>query len=86
MFAALVVVLSYNNIITRLLILSMCYCNVIGMTTEYPLGTKFYKKKGMKAVTVHLSKEYHEKLLELAKKEERSLQKTARRILENGLK
>jgi predicted transcriptional regulator len=51
------------------------------------VGTEFYKKKGLeKAITIHLSKELHDKLRRLAKKEERSLQITARRILEEWLK
>jgi hypothetical protein len=54
---------------------------------KFPVGTEFYKKKGLdKAITVHLSKESHDKLKLLAKKEERSLQITARRILEAHLK
>ena len=57
------------------------------MTTgkEYPVGTTFYKKKGLMAIIIHLPKEAHVKLKALAKKEERSLQKTARRILEEKL-
>jgi predicted transcriptional regulator len=54
---------------------------------KFPVGTEFYKKKGLeKAITVHLSKDLHEKLRRLAKKNERSLQVTTRRILEDGLR
>jgi len=54
---------------------------------KFPVGTEFYRKKGLeKAVTIHLPKELHDKLRRLAKKDERSLQITARRILEDGLK
>jgi len=50
---------------------------------KFPVGTEFYKKKGLeKSVTIHLRKELHDKLRRLAKVEERSLQITARRILE----
>lgn len=49
------------------------------------MGTTFYKVKGLVAITIHLSKDAHGKLKALAQKEERSLQKTARRILEEKL-
>lgn len=54
---------------------------------SYPTGKEFYKKKGLtKALTIHLTKEAHSRLLRLARKQERSLQITARRILEEHLK
>lgn len=54
---------------------------------KIPVGTEFYRKKGLeKAITIHLSKVFHDRLFQLAKKNERSLQVTARRILEEGLK
>jgi len=54
---------------------------------KFPVGTEFYRKKGLeKAITIHLPKELHDKLLKLAKKEERSLQVTGRRILEEKLR
>jgi predicted DNA-binding protein len=54
---------------------------------KIPVGTEFYKKKGLeKAITIHLPKELHARLYRLAKSEERSLQITVRRILEERLK
>ena len=53
---------------------------------EYPVGATFYTRRGLKSVVVYLTKEYHAKLKAIAQKEERSIQKTARRILENSLK
>lgn len=56
------------------------------MKKLFLVGTEFYKKKGLeKAITIHLSKDFHLRLKKLAKKEERSLQVTARRIIENQL-
>ncbi len=51
------------------------------MGKESKGGTQFYKGAGLKAITVHLPKEAHLKLMGIAKKEDRSLQKTIRRIL-----
>ena len=51
------------------------------MGKESKAGTTFYRGAGLKAVTVHLPVKVHKKLAEVAKKEERSLQKTIRRIL-----
>lgn len=51
------------------------------MGKESKGGTQFYKDAGLKAVTVHLPKDAHVKLMALAKKEDRSLQRTIRRIL-----
>lgn len=51
------------------------------MGKESKAGTKFYASVGLKSVTVHLPKETHIRLTEIAKKQDRSLQKTIRRIL-----
>jgi hypothetical protein len=51
------------------------------MGKETKGGTTFYRSAGLKAVTVHLPAKAHKKLVEMAKKEDRSLQKTIRRIL-----
>lgn len=51
------------------------------MGQESKKGSEFYKSKGLKPVTLHLPIKAHKKLRELAKREERSLQVTARRIL-----
>ena len=51
------------------------------MGKESKAGTKFYASVGLKAVTVHLPPEVHKKLTKIAKKEDRSLQRTIRRIL-----
>lgn len=51
------------------------------MGKESKAGTKFYASVGLKSVTVHLPKETHEKLTGIAKKQDRSLQRTIRRIL-----
>jgi predicted transcriptional regulator len=51
------------------------------MGKESKAGTKFYASVGLKAVTVHLPPEVHKKLAKIAKKEDRSLQRTIRRIL-----
>jgi hypothetical protein len=53
--------------------------------SHYSAGTQFYKRKGLFSVTVHLTKEFHDKLKKVARKDDRSIQKTARRILENGI-
>ena len=51
------------------------------MGKESQAGTKFYASAGLKSITVHLPKAAHKKLVKLAKKEERSFQRTIRRIL-----
>lgn len=51
------------------------------MGKESKAGTKFYASVRLKAVTVHLPPEVHKKLMKIAKKEDRSLQRTIRRIL-----
>lgn len=51
------------------------------MGKESRAGTTFYRTAGLKAVTVHLPIKVHKKLAAIAQKEERSLQKTIRRIL-----
>ena len=51
------------------------------MGKESKAGTQFYANAGLKAVTIHLPKTIHKKLLLLAAKEDRSLQKSIRRIL-----
>lgn len=51
------------------------------MGKESKAGTQFYASVGLKSVTVHLPKEAHKKLAGIAKREDRSLQKTIRRIL-----
>jgi len=48
---------------------------------ESRAGTKFYASVGLKSVTVHLPKEIHLRLTAIAKKQDRSLQKTIRRVL-----
>ncbi len=50
----------------------------------YPVGRFFYKRIGLtKVIVVHLTPEMYERIRGLAEKEERSLQVTARRILES---
>jgi predicted transcriptional regulator len=51
------------------------------MGKESKSGTKFYASVGLKAITVHLPPEIHKKLLKIADEDDRSLQKTIRRIL-----
>jgi predicted transcriptional regulator len=51
------------------------------MGKESKAGTKFYASVGLKAVTVHLPPGVHKKLLKIAEEDDRSLQKTIRRIL-----
>jgi hypothetical protein len=51
------------------------------MGKESKSGTTFYATSGLKAVTVHLPLKTHQKLMKIAKREDRSLQKTIRRIL-----
>jgi predicted HicB family RNase H-like nuclease len=51
------------------------------MGKESKAGTQFYASTGLKSVTVHLPKQAHLKLAAIAKKQDRSLQKTIRRIL-----
>lgn len=51
------------------------------MGKESKAGTQFYASAGLKSVTVHLPKAAHQKLAAIAKKQDRSLQKTIRRIL-----
>jgi predicted transcriptional regulator len=46
-----------------------------------PAGTAFYMKKGLKPVTAHLPPDVHERLLQIAQREDRSLQKTLKRII-----
>ena len=49
----------------------------------YPVGRFFYKKIGLtKVLVIHLAPELYDRIRGLAEKEERSLQVTARRILE----
>jgi hypothetical protein len=49
-------------------------------------GMHYYRKAGFtKSVLLHLSPEIYKQLVALAKKEERSIQITARRILEGKL-
>lgn len=45
-------------------------------------GTQFYKRSGLKSIIVHVSPAAHEKLVSLAKLEQRSMQLVARAILE----
>jgi len=51
------------------------------MGKESKSGTKFYADVGLKAITIHLPIQTHKKLVQIARKEDRSLQKTIRRIL-----
>lgn len=48
---------------------------------ESKAGTKFYASAGLKSITVHIPIGAHKKLTEIAQREDRSLQKTIRRIL-----
>jgi predicted DNA-binding protein len=49
----------------------------------YPVGRLFYKLAGFtKVIVIHLTAGLYSRLKVLSKKEERSLQVTARRILE----
>jgi len=51
---------------------------------SYPVGRFFYKKNGFtKVIVIHLTPELYERIRGLAEKEERSLQVTARRLLES---
>ena len=50
------------------------------------VGSEFYRHKNLKSINVHVSREAHKKLYDLAAKEDRSLQKTIRRILEEYAK
>ena len=55
--------------------------------TTIPGGHFYYKKAGLtKSVILHLTPELHLRLNDLAKKEERSVQVTLRRIIEEHLK
>ncbi|MBL8024696.1 MAG: hypothetical protein JNK54_10545 [Elusimicrobia bacterium] len=57
------------------------------MQRKTPVGNNFYRKKGLdKVITLHVTKELHDALVKLAKKEERSLQVTVRRLVERGVK
>jgi predicted DNA-binding protein len=50
----------------------------------YPVGRFFYKKAGLtKVIVIHLTPELYERIRNLAEKDERSLQVTARRILQS---
>lgn len=52
------------------------------MRKELRVGSEFYRDKKLKTITVHVTKETHRKLKLLAVQEDRSFQKTVRRILE----
>ena len=56
--------------------------------TKVPNGYSYYKDKGhfTRTVVVHLSEETYGKLKWKAYLEERSIQKTTRRLVEEGLK
>jgi predicted DNA-binding protein len=48
------------------------------------MGRFFYKRAGLtKVLVIHLTPELYERIRSLAEKEERSLQVTARRLLES---
>jgi len=50
----------------------------------YPVGRFFYKKAGLtKVLVIHLTPELYSRIRGLAEKDERSLQVTARRLLES---
>ena len=52
--------------------------------TPYPVGRHFYKKIGLtKVLVIHLTPELYGRIKEFADHEERSLQVTARRLLES---
>ena len=52
--------------------------------TPYPVGRHFYKKIGLtKVLVIHLAPELYGRIKNLAEHEERSLQVTARRLLES---
>jgi len=55
------------------------------MGNESKKGSDFYRSKGLQSLTLHIPKPVHRKLLRLAKREERSVQITARRILADYL-
>ncbi len=51
------------------------------MGKESLTGPKFYSNMGFKRVTLYLPKGAYTKLVKLARREDRSLQKTIRRIV-----
>jgi hypothetical protein len=52
---------------------------------RYPVGRLFYKMAGFtKVIVVHLTPELYGRIRNLAEKEERSIQVTARRLLERN--
>jgi len=54
--------------------------------TKTPKGTAYYRAAGFdKAILVPMSKELHQRLKDFAKKDERTMQTAARRILEGRL-
>ena len=52
------------------------------------VGGLFYYRKGglVRSIIVHLTDQTHRQLKKLAEREDRSLQATARRMIEEGLK
>jgi hypothetical protein len=56
------------------------------MKKGYPVGHAFYKKKGFRTITVHLPKDLHSLLKKYAESEDRSLEKTIKKLIEEKLK
>ncbi|MCB4755946.1 MAG: hypothetical protein LHV69_02770 [Elusimicrobia bacterium] len=52
------------------------------MKKRIRVGSDFYRNKKLKTITVHVSPKAHQKLRLMAAREDRSFQKTIRRILE----
>ena len=51
---------------------------------HYPVGRLFYKLAGFtKVIVVHITPELYKRIKNLAEKDERSIQVTARRMLES---
>ena len=51
------------------------------MGKESVKGTQFYASRGLKSLTIYLPVEVHKKLTDIAKNQDRSIQKTARRVV-----
>jgi predicted CopG family antitoxin len=51
------------------------------MGKEALSGPTYYSSKGLKRLTIHVPKTVYRKLVKQAKKEDRSLQKSLRRLL-----
>jgi predicted transcriptional regulator len=51
------------------------------MGKESVKGTQFYASRGLKSLTIYLPVEVHKKLTDIARHQDRSIQKTARRVV-----